>query len=82
MWFDRNIRLWDTDPIGHQVIKVRAEDSEDDDLTFSLEKKDADSQESLPFSINNMTGIVVVNETLQGRVSRMSHCTTASCTFT
>ncbi|XP_043468173.1 tyrosine kinase receptor Cad96Ca isoform X1 [Leptopilina heterotoma] len=67
MWFDRNIRLWDTDPIGHQVIKVRAEDSEDDDLTFSLEKKDADSQESLPFSINNMTGIVVVNETLQGR---------------
>jgi len=73
MWLDRNWRLPETEPVGNVITRVRAEDNEQDKLTYGLEPHDnygSDKpQPPLPFFINNTTGVVFLNETLKGRVS-------------
>ncbi|RLU21254.1 hypothetical protein DMN91_005627 [Ooceraea biroi] len=73
MWLDRNWVLPDTEPVGSIVTRVRAEDNEQDTLTYGLEplqhnyNGDNSPQPPLPFFINNSTGTVFLNETLKGR---------------
>ncbi|XP_043282450.1 tyrosine kinase receptor Cad96Ca [Venturia canescens] len=73
MWLQRNWVLPDSEPVGSIVDRVRAGDNEQDDLTFGLEplghsyNGDDSPQPPLPFSINNATGVVFLNDTLKGR---------------
>lgn len=74
MWLDRNWRLSESEPVGNIITRVRAEDNEQDKLTYGLEPHDHYNgnnklQLPLPFFINSTTGIVYLNETLKGRVS-------------
>lgn len=51
---------------------MRADDGENDQLEFGLEPlaygKYATDEDKLPFRIDKETGVVYLNETLQGRV--------------
>ncbi|XP_015113457.1 tyrosine kinase receptor Cad96Ca [Diachasma alloeum] len=73
MYLDRNWVLDDTEPVGSIVERVRAEDNEQGELTYGLEQVnhnyngDSGPQAPLPFSINNETGTIFINETLKGR---------------
>ncbi|XP_072742575.1 tyrosine kinase receptor Cad96Ca [Anoplolepis gracilipes] len=73
MWLDRNWVLPDNEPVGSIVTRVRAEDNEQDTLTYGLEplgynyNGDNSPQPPLPFFIDNSTGTVFLNETLKGR---------------
>ncbi|XP_066600812.1 tyrosine kinase receptor Cad96Ca [Prorops nasuta] len=73
MWLDRNWVLPDSEPVGSIVTRVRAEDNEQDVLTYGLEplghsyNGDDSPQPPLPFFIDNSTGTVFLNETLKGR---------------
>ncbi|GAB1866784.1 Tyrosine kinase receptor Cad96Ca [Camponotus japonicus] len=73
MWLNRNWRLPDNEPVGNIVTRVRAEDNEQDTLTFGLEplvhnyNGDDSPPSPLPFYIDNSTGTVFLNETLKGR---------------
>lgn len=75
MWIDRNLVLLDTEPVGSVVTRARAEDNEQDQLTYGLEplghnyNGNDSPQPPLPFFIDNSTGIIYVNETLKGKVS-------------
>jgi len=74
MWLDRNWVLPDTEPVGSIVTRVRAEDNEQDTLTYGLEplqhnyNGDDSPQPPLPFFIDNSTGTVFLNETLKEKV--------------
>lgn len=73
MWLDRNWVLPDNEPVGSIVTRVRADDNEEDTLTYGLEPNGGSydgnnsPQPPLPFSIDNTTGTVFLNETLKGR---------------
>ncbi|XP_078041064.1 tyrosine kinase receptor Cad96Ca [Augochlora pura] len=73
MSIDRNLVLRDTEPVGSVVTRARAEDNEQDQLTYGLESighsynGDDTPQTPLPFFIDNSTGIIYVNETLKDR---------------
>lgn len=75
MWIDQNLVLLDTEPVGSVVTRARAEDNEQDQLTYGLEPLEHNyngndsPQQPLPFFIDNSTGIIYVNETLKGKVS-------------
>lgn len=72
---DRNWVLPDTEPVGSIVTRVRAHDAEQDDLIYGLEplghkyNGDDSPQPPLPFTIDNKTGTIFLNETLKGRVN-------------
>lgn len=76
VYLNRNWVLRESDPVGYVVERVRAEDNEQDELTYGLEpsslnyNRDAAPQPPLPFAINNATGIIYLNETLKGRVRK------------
>jgi len=72
MWLDRNWRLPETEQVGNVITRVRAEDTEQDKLTYGLEPHDYNGK-PLPFFIDNSTGIVFLNETLKGRVSTFAN---------
>ncbi|KAI4499803.1 hypothetical protein M0802_005059 [Mischocyttarus mexicanus] len=73
MYLERNWVLPDSEPVGSIVTRVRAEDNEQDELTYGLEplghsyNGDDSPQPPLPFYIDNSTGTVFLNETLKGR---------------
>ncbi|XP_012266397.1 tyrosine kinase receptor Cad96Ca isoform X2 [Athalia rosae] len=73
MWLDRNWILPDSEPVGSIVTRARAEDNEQDELTFGLEPLGQNlnwentPQSPLPFYIDNSTGTVFVNESLKDR---------------
>ncbi|XP_011312688.1 tyrosine kinase receptor Cad96Ca [Fopius arisanus] len=73
MYLNRNWVLDDNEPVGSIVERVRAEDNEQGELTYGLEQVshnyngDIGPQAPLPFSINNDTGTIFINETLKGR---------------
>lgn len=75
MWIDRNLVLLDSEPVGSVVTRARAEDNEQDQLTYGLEplghnyNGNENPQPSLPFFIDNSTGIIYVNETLKDKVN-------------
>ena len=58
--------------MGYVVERVRAEDNEQDELSYGLEASGLNGQPApqtpLPFAIDNTTGIISLNETLKGRV--------------
>ncbi|KZC08588.1 Tyrosine kinase receptor Cad96Ca [Dufourea novaeangliae] len=73
MYIDRNLLIWDTEPLRSVVTRARAEDNEQDRLTYGLElighnfNGDDKQQSPLPFFIDNSTGIIYVNDTLKDR---------------
>ncbi|XP_034952398.1 tyrosine kinase receptor Cad96Ca [Chelonus insularis] len=73
MRLDRNWILSDSESVGTIVTRVHARDNEQSKLIYGLEPidhsygVDTSSQFPLPFSINNETGVVYINETLKGR---------------
>lgn len=74
VYVNRNWVLHESDPIGKVVERVRAE-GEQDELIFGLEPSTlnyhntaAKPQPPLPFTIDNATGIIHLNDTLKGRV--------------
>ncbi|XP_057328877.1 tyrosine kinase receptor Cad96Ca [Microplitis mediator] len=79
MRLDRNWILLDSEPIGSIVTRVHAKDNEQDKLIYGLESLDHNynngdltltttgSLSPLPFSIDNKTGVIYINETLKGR---------------
>ncbi|XP_018303217.1 tyrosine kinase receptor Cad96Ca [Mycetomoellerius zeteki] len=70
----RNWKLSETEPVGNVITRVRAEDNEQDKLTYGLEPHnyngDNRPQSPLPFFIDNRTGIIFLNETLKGRAGQ------------
>jgi hypothetical protein len=74
IYLKRNWILHETDPVGFVVERVYAEDNEQDELLYGLESisfnynRVATTVSPLPFAINNATGIIYLNETLEGRV--------------
>lgn len=70
MFFDRNWKISESEKIESVIARVQAHDNEQDILTFGLEQdglNGADADEPLPFRIDPHTGIVYLNETLEGR---------------
>ncbi|XP_012283443.1 tyrosine kinase receptor Cad96Ca [Orussus abietinus] len=75
MWLERNWVLPESEPVGSIVTRVRAEDNEQDELTYGLEPlihsyngaNIPQTQPPLPFYIDNRTGTVFLNESLKGR---------------
>lgn len=70
MFFDRNWKISETEKIDSVIARVQAHDNEQDILTFGLEQdglNGADADEPLPFRIDPNTGIVYLNESLEGR---------------
>lgn len=49
------------------IARVQGHDNEQDILTFGLESKYNNGEDSLPFRIDQNTGIVYLNESLEGR---------------
>ena len=71
---DREWILSESEPIGTIVTRVKAQDQEEDVLTFRLElpgqyENSFGNIRQVPFIIDSRTGIVKVNESLVGKVS-------------
>lgn len=64
---DRNWRISETEPVGQIIARIRADDSENDELVFGLEP--AYKGTGNPFRIDPVGGVVYLNESLNGRVS-------------
>lgn len=78
MYVDRNWHLAENETVGAVVTRVRADDAENDALTFGLEPLELygnlayynkTSNGSMPFKIDENTGTVFLEESLMGRVS-------------
>ncbi|XP_064556880.1 tyrosine kinase receptor Cad96Ca-like isoform X2 [Drosophila montana] len=76
---ERNWRISEAEEVGQIIDRVRAEDADGDDLVFGIEPRflspigasqHANTPSKLPFRIDPNTGVVYLNETLLGRVSR------------
>lgn len=67
--FERNWKIKETEPVGSVIIKIT---SQEHGVTYELEPKpnplDTSFNQSLPFRIDNRTGVVYLNESLKGRV--------------
>lgn len=74
MWLDRNWKIPETEPVGTVITRVHGSDAENNVLQYGLEpSQDYGSEEkpsSLPFRIDNTTGVVYLNESLKGRVKK------------
>lgn len=74
MWLDRNWKIPDTETVGTVITKVHGSDAENDVLQYGLEPLSHDYYNNrmklsyLPFRIDNVTGVVYLNESLKGRV--------------
>ncbi|GAB0087522.1 Tyrosine kinase receptor Cad96Ca [Sergentomyia squamirostris] len=71
MTVDRNWRIFDTHEVGSFVTQVHAVDDENDPLEFGLEPWNGNfgapaGEEKMPFRIDPNTGIVYLNESLEG----------------
>lgn len=64
---ERHWVLSNNEPVGSYVAKVIANDNEKDKLDFGLEPKY--DYPVIPFHINNETGVVYTNRSLQDLVS-------------
>lgn len=77
---ERNWRISEAEQVGQIIDRVRAEDADGDDLIFGMEPRFLSPMESsqqnsngpskLPFRIDPVTGVVYLNESLAGRVSK------------
>nr|CAD7429188.1 unnamed protein product [Timema monikensis] len=68
---ERTWELTDTELVDSIVTRVKADDDEDDPLVFGLEMKPAlpgfPENLPLPLRIDNITGVVYINDSLKGR---------------
>jgi hypothetical protein len=73
LMLDRTWSIPSNEVVGSIVTRVRAIDAENDPLIFGLEPKEGPlwSGEPVPFTINNSTGVVYLNESLKDKVT---HC--------
>lgn len=72
MYLDRNWKISENEKIDSVIARVQAHDNEQDILTFGLEVDElngsiGDVDDTLPFRIDPNTGIVYLNNTLEGR---------------
>ncbi|XP_026482534.1 tyrosine kinase receptor Cad96Ca-like [Ctenocephalides felis] len=76
MRLDRNWRVSSAEPIGSVIVRVRAEDAENDRLTFGIEPISRDSnlgglsgnvERDIPFEIDPDTGVVTLTKSLKDR---------------
>lgn len=77
---ERNWRISEAEQVGQIIDRVRAEDADGDDLIFGMEprflspmessQKNSNGPSKLPFRIDPVTGVVYLNESLAGRVSK------------
>lgn len=61
---DRNWFVMSTDPIGSVVTRVRSDRNGGQTMIFGLET----SGPPTPFTIDQLTGVVTVNDTLKDKV--------------
>ncbi|KAF5299462.1 hypothetical protein FQR65_LT01042 [Abscondita terminalis] len=69
MSFNRNWIIPDTEAVGNVITRIKANDNEDDFLSYGIEPVTFENNNSkrLPFRIDNETGVVYLNESLKGR---------------
>lgn len=71
---NRNWILRETEPVGYIVERVQVEGSDRNKLEYGLEVKNSAGSTALhiplPFTIDNSTGVIALNETLEGRVRK------------
>lgn len=74
MYLDRNWKISENEKTDSVIARVQAHDNENDILTFDLVEshngfgiEQDDSGKGLPFRINPNTGVVYLNESLEGR---------------
>lgn len=63
---DRTWEIPDNEPVGTVITRVKASDQENDPLVFNLEVENPNHRN--PFVIDNVTGVVKLNESLENRV--------------
>lgn len=66
-YLDRDWQIWEDEKVNSVIARVQGHDNEQDILTFGLESKYNNGEDSLPFRIDQNTGIVYLNESLEGR---------------
>lgn len=65
---DNHWKIQEDEKIDTVIARVQASDNDPNDvLTFGLESGDGVEDETLPFRINRDTGVVYLNESLEGR---------------
>ncbi|XP_031634138.1 tyrosine kinase receptor Cad96Ca [Contarinia nasturtii] len=65
---DNHWKIPEDEKIDTVIARVQASDNDPNDvLTFGLEPSDGAEDEQLPFRINRDTGVVYLNESLEGR---------------
>lgn len=64
MYMERNWKIPETEKVDTVIIRAQAHDNEHDVLTFDLEPL---TDRNLPFRIDPNTGVVYLNESLEGR---------------
>lgn len=65
---DNHWKIAENESVDTVIARVQASDNDENDvLTFGLESADGAENESLPFRINRDTGVVYLNESLEGR---------------
>ncbi|XP_013109290.1 tyrosine kinase receptor Cad96Ca [Stomoxys calcitrans] len=62
---DRNWRIMENEPIGQIITRIRADDSENDELVFGLESQYNSTK--IPFRIDPIGGVVYLSDSLVGR---------------
>ncbi|KAI5743423.1 hypothetical protein M8J77_018054 [Diaphorina citri] len=72
VWLERNWVVSENEKVGSVIARVNARDDQNDPLEFGLEAHGgfgemAPQNRTLPFHIDNETGIVYTNESLVGR---------------
>lgn len=70
MYVDQHWRITEKEENGSIIVRVRAEDAENDILQFGLEPhylNRGKNIDSYPFRIDSSTGVVYLNESLKGR---------------
>ncbi|KYB29498.1 tyrosine kinase receptor Cad96Ca isoform X2 [Tribolium castaneum] len=71
MWLDRNWQIPESEPVGSKIIQAHGRDNEGGRVIYGLEPLQSlgneKPTEKLPFRIDPYTGIVYLNESLQGR---------------
>lgn len=63
---ERTWEIPDDEPVGSIISRAKASDDENDPIVFSLELNDPNYRN--PFIINETTGVVKLNESLENRV--------------
>lgn len=66
-YLDRDWQIWEDEKVNSVIARVQGIDNEQDILTFGLESKFNNGEDNLPFRIDQNTGIVYLNESLEGR---------------